>query len=431
MRIAVIGSGISGLVSAWLLSREHHVVLYEAQDYLGGHTHTHRIAVGDTTYAVDSGFIVYNARHYPLLTRLFAELGVAPQATTMSFAVRNERTGLEYNATSLNGLFCQRRNLVSPRFLGMVRDLLRFYREAPAVLADDRCDLTLEEYLVGQRYGDAFMDDHLIPMGSALWSCPSAEILAFPVRHLVQFMVNHQMLQVAGRPGWQVVQGGSSQYVAALRSRWRLDERVGVPVRQVRRFQSHVEVKTDSGVERFDHVVMAGHSDQALCLLSDASAQERDILGAIGYQENDVLLHSDPAVLPSKRSFWAAWNVLVSTRAGAPHIVSYCMNLLQGLKSPQPLIVTLNGAGHIDPHRIIKRMRYEHPVFSRGAVAAQKRKEQIQGTHRTWYAGAYWGWGFHEDGMRSAVAIAHAFGIDWPDCGSGTTDREAWEARAA
>lgn len=431
MRMAVIGSGISGLACAWLLSREHHVVLYEAQDYLGGHTHTHRVAMQGGVYAVDSGFIVYNPRHYPLLTRLFFELGIASQPTTMSFAVRNERSGLEYNATSLNGLFRQRRNLMSLRFLGMVRDLLRFYREAPAVLADDDCDLTLEQYLREQRYGDAFMEDHLIPMASALWSCPSADVLSFPVRHLVQFMANHQMLQVAGRPSWQVVRGGSSQYVAALKSRWRVDERVGVPVRQVRRFQSHVQVQTDHGIERFDHLVMACHSDQALSLLSDASSQERDILGAIRYQTNDVILHCDPAVLPSKRSLRAAWNVLVSNRVGTPYIVSYCMNLLQGLESPQPLIVTLNDDGHVDPHRIIKRMRYAHPLFDRAAVVAQKRKEQIQGTHRTWYAGAYWGWGFHEDGMRSAVATAHAFGIDWPDTQSGTTACAAWEGRAA
>jgi uncharacterized protein len=431
MHIAVIGSGISGLASAWLLSRGHHVVLYEAQSRLGGHTHTHRVTMDGTTYAVDSGFIIYNTRHYPLLTRLFAELGIVSQASTMSFAVRNERSGLEYNAANLNGLFCQRRNLVSPRFLGMVRDLLRFYREAPAVLADDRLDLTLEEYLVDQRYGDAFIADHLIPMGSALWSCPSADVLAFPVRHFVQFMVNHQMLQVADRPGWQVVQGGSSQYVAALRARWSVDERAGLPVRQVRRFQSHVEVKTDSGAERFDHLVMACHSDQALTLLADASFQERDILSAIRYQANDVMLHSDSSVLPSRRRLWAAWNVLVSNRAGSPYVVSYCMNRLQRLTSPQPLIVTLNGEGSVDADRLIERMRYEHPVFSRAAVAAQRRKDDIQGTRRTWYAGAYWGWGFHEDGMRSAVAIAHAFGIDWPYPGSATTDRFVCETRAA
>lgn len=222
MRIAVIGSGISGLASAWLLSSKHRVTLYEAQNYLGGHTHTHHIALGEGTFAVDSGFIVYNTRHYPLLAKLFRELNVASQPTTMSFALRNARTGLEYNATNLNRLFCQRRNLLSPRFLGMVRDLLRFYRQAAEVLEDEHADPTLEEYLRARGYGDAFRDDHLVPMAAALWSCPAEQILSFPIRHVVQFMANHQMLQLTGRPTWRVVTGGSSRYVAKLRASWKV-----------------------------------------------------------------------------------------------------------------------------------------------------------------------------------------------------------------
>jgi len=431
MRIAVIGSGISGLASAWLLSREHRVTLYEAQDYLGGHTHTHRIVLRGKEYAVDSGFIVYNSRHYPLLTQLFAELGVASQPTTMSFAVRSKRSGVEYNATDLSGLFCQRRNLVSPRFLGMVRDLLRFYRQAPAVLREGYDDLTLEDYLSSAGYGGAFRDDHLIPMASALWSCPPGEVLTFPVRHLVQFMANHQMLQVAGRPTWQVVQGGSSQYVTALRSRWTVEERLATPLRAVRRRSGHVELSTDSGVERFDHLVIACHSDQALALLSDPSPQEQEVLGAIRYQRNEAVLHTDPAVLPSKRATWAAWNVLIPPGTGNRCVVSYCMNLLQGLQTPRPLIVSLNAGEHIDPSHILKRMTYEHPVFSRDAVAAQKRKAEIQGVRRTWYAGAYWGWGFHEDGMRSAVAITRRFDVNWPESGGRVAESTAWEERAA
>ena len=421
MRVAVIGSGISGLASAWLLSREHRVTLYEAQNYFGGHTHTHRIALESGSYAVDSGFIVYNSQHYPLLAQLFAEIGIDSQPTSMSFAVRSERSGLEYNATNLSGLFCQRRNLVSPRFLGMVRDLLRFYRRAPDVLLDERADLTLQQYLVAGGYGAAFRDDHIIPMTAALWSCPPAEVLGFPVRHLVQFMANHQMLQARGRPTWSVVKGGSSRYVAALRSRWTVEERLATPVRTVRRTDAHVELKTDFGVEHFDHVVMACHSDQALALLPDATFREREILRAIRYQENEAVLHTDAAVLPSKRAAWAAWNVLrtrgeaidPTSSAESGCIVSYWMNLLQGLDASEPLIVTLNGADHIDPARVLRRMKYEHPVFNRDAVAAQKRKEEIQGPRRTWYAGAYWGWGFHEDGMRSAVAVARAFGVEW------------------
>lgn len=431
MRIAVIGSGISGLASAWLLSREHQVTLYEAQDYLGGHTHTHQVALRDGNFAVDSGFIVFNSRNYPLLSALFAELGVASQPTTMSFAVRSERSGLEYNATNLDGLFCQRRNLLSPRFLGMVRDLLRFYRRAPEVLLDEERDPTLEEYLLAGNYGEAFRDDHLVPMAAALWSCPPARVLAFPVRHLVQFMVNHQMLQVAGRPAWRVVKGGSSRYVAALRSRWSVEERLSVPVRAVRRSGSQVEIRTDGGVEFFDHAVIACHSDQALALLLDASAAEREILGAIAYQSNEAVLHTDATVLPTRQSTWAAWNVLVSGREDSRYIVSYCMNLLQGLAASKPLIVSLNARERVDQHQIIRRMQYEHPVFTRGAVAAQARKAEIQGTRRTWYAGAYWGWGFHEDGMRSAVSIARAFGVNWPAVGYAPPETVARDARVA
>lgn len=414
MRIAVIGSGISGLATAWLLSRRYRVTLYEAQDYFGGHTHTHRITLGDGHHAVDSGFIVYNPKHYPLLTQLFAELGVASQPTTMSFAVRSELSGVEYNASGLSTLFCQRRNLISPRFLGMVRDLLRFYRRAPDVLSDPRLDVTLEEYLIHEGYGAGFRDDHLVPMASALWSCPTTKVLAFPVRHLVQFMVNHQMLQVTGRPLWRVVKGGSSRYVAALRSRWSVQERLSTPVTSVRRADTHVEVRAGATVDRFDQVVMACHSDQALALLSDSTASERAILGAIRYQPNEAVLHSDASVLPSRQAVWAAWNVLVTPAADNHCIVSYCMNLLQGLTASQPLIVSLNAGDRIAPERVLRRMRYEHPIFNHDAVAAQKRKAEIQGVRRTWYAGAYWGSGFHEDGMRSAVEVAREFGIKWP-----------------
>ncbi len=430
MRIAVVGSGISGLAAAWLLSREHQVALYEAERYLGGHTHTHRVAMGGTEYAVDSGFIVYNTQHYPLLDRLFGELQVRSQPTSMSFAVRHERSGLEYNGSSLRGLFCQPRNLLSPRFLGMLRDLLRFYREAPGVLGSEAGEVTLGDYLAAGGYGDAFRDDHLVPMAAALWSCPPQEVLAFPVRHLVQFMANHQMLQVAGRPRWRVLQGGSSRYVAALRSRWSVEEHIGEPARAVRRTATHVELTTDMGVARFDRVILACHSDRALALLADPSTEERQILGAIRYHRNEAALHTDTSVLPSARATWAAWNVLVSMPDDRC-IVSYCMNLLQGLQSPEPFIVSLNAGGRIAPERVLRRMTYEHPVFSRAAVAAQKRKTEIQGRRRTWYAGAYWGWGFHEDGIRSAVEIARAFGIDWPT-GRGTSALPAsWSARAA
>ena len=413
MRIAVVGSGIAGLASAWLLSRRHDVVLFEANDYLGGHTHTHDIALGERRFAVDTGFIVHNPQHYPLLSGLFDELGVATQPTTMSFSVRNEASGLEYNATDLDALFCQRRNLLSPRFWRMLRDLARFYREAPALLDDPGPGPTLGDYLDAGGYGALFRDDHLVPMASALWSSPSSTILGFPAKYLVQFMANHQMLQVAGRPQWRVVTGGSQRYVDALRARWRVRTRLSTPVRMLLRDALGVTVMTDVGGERFDHAVLACHSDQALRLLADPSDAEREILGAMTYQPNDTVLHTDAHVLPRHRKAWAAWNAWVPRTPGDACTVSYCMNLLQNLDAPVPFVVTLNRTDAIDPSKILRRMQYHHPVYSHASVAAQARKGEIQGLRRVWFAGAYWGWGFHEDGMRSAVDVARCLGVDW------------------
>jgi predicted NAD/FAD-binding protein len=414
MRIAVVGSGIAGLASAWLLAREHDVTLFERNDYLGGHTHTHDVDIGGERFAVDTGFIVFNPPQYPLLNAMFAELGIESQPTTMSFAVKNERSGLEYNATSLDGLFCQRRNLVSPRFLGMVRDILRFYREAPALLETEAAGPALGDYLVERRYGDAFRDDHIVPMASALWSSPATEILKFPAKYLVQFMTNHRMMQADGRPQWRVVKGGSQTYVRAMRNGWHVKERLGAAVTRVVRGESDVKVETSNGVERFDHVVMACHGDQAIDLLSDASATERAVLGAMKYQENDTVLHTDASLLPTCQKAWAAWNAIIPADDSEQCTVSYCMNLLQSLNAREPIVVTLNRTAHIDPKKILKRLRYHHPVYSHASVAAQARKHEIQGINRTWFAGAYWGWGFHEDGMRSAVDVANGLGVRWP-----------------
>jgi uncharacterized protein len=422
MRIAVVGSGISGLASAWLLSRQHEVTLFEGNDYLGGHTHTHDIELQGRHYAVDSGFIVHNPRHYPLLTRLFEELGIASQPTTMSFSVHNAASGLEYNAATLDTLFCQRRNLLSPRFLGMVRDLFRFYRQAPALLDTTGEGPTLGDYLAQHRYGDAFRDEHLVPMASALWSSPAARILSFPARYLVQFMANHQMLQVGDRPQWRVVRGGSASYVHALRASWPVHERLRCPVRSLRRDDAGVDLETAQGSERFDQVVLACHSDQALALLADADEREHDILGAIAYQANDTVLHTDATLLPCNRKAWAAWNAFIPRDPRDACTVSYCMNLLQGIDSPEPFVVSLNRSDAIDPAKMLRRMRYRHPVYSHATVSAQQRKGEIQGRRRTWYAGAYWGWGFHEDGMRSAVEVARALGARWG---------ETWQSLAA
>ena len=414
MRIAVVGSGIAGLASAWLLSRKHEVTLFEANSYFGGHTHTHHVEQAGQRYRIDSGFIVHNPEHYPLLTQMFAQLGVASQPTTMSFSVHSEASGLEYNAATLDTLFCQRRNLLSPRFIGMVRDLTRFYREAPALL-DQTDDMTsLGDYLLQHRYRAAFRDQHLIPMASALWSSPPTQILQFPARYLVQFMANHQMLQISDRPQWRVVRGGSSTYVAALRAHWSVRERLNCPVHSILRHAGGVEVASAADVEHFDQVVLACHSDQALRLLGDANEREQSILGAMPYQANDTVLHTDASVLPRQRKAWAGWNAWLPRDPDAACTVSYCMNLLQGIESPDPFVVTLNRSEAIDPAKVLARIRYHHPVYTQASVRAQTRKAEIHGARHTWFAGAYWGWGFHEDGMRSAVDVASALGVHWP-----------------
>lgn len=415
MKIAVVGSGISGLGSAWLLSRRHEVTLYEADARLGGHTHTHDIRLDDRNYAIDTGFIVHNPAHYPLLTRLFDELKVPSQPTTMSFSVHDAASGLEYNATTLDTLFCQRRNLVSPRFWGMVGDLRRFYRIAPVLLDEDGDGPTLGEYLDRHRFGAAFRDQHLVPMASALWSSPPAQILAFPAKYLVRFMANHHMLQVSGRPEWRVVQGGSKRYIEAMEARWdgRVHVRLSTPVRAIVRDAEGVDVHGDGDTLRYDHVVLACHADQALSLLADADNVERDVLGAIRYQANDTVLHTDSRMLPRNRRAWAAWNAHLPVDAGEACTVSYCMNLLQRIDAPRTFVVTLNRSEAIDPDQVLARMRYHHPVYSHASVAAQARRAEVQGRHRTWFAGAYWGWGFHEDGLRSAVDVADGLGVPW------------------
>ncbi|KFN46537.1 NAD(P)/FAD-dependent oxidoreductase [Arenimonas metalli] len=414
MRIAVIGSGVAGMGAAWRLSREHEVVLFEREARLGGHTHTHKVTQGERSYSVDSGFIVFNADNYPLFTRMLDELGVPSQPTTMSFSVQDARSGLEYNATDFDSLFCQRRNLVSPRFWGMVRDILRFYREAPALLALPGDGPSLGDYLRENRYSAMFVEDHLVPMASALWSSPAEGIMGFPAKYLARFMDNHHMLQVQGRPPWRVVTGGSSSYIRALEKDWAVQVRLSAPVRQVRRDAGGVDVHTDAGVERFDQVVLACHSDQALALLADPSAAETEVLGAIPYQANETVLHTDARLLPTRRKAWAAWSAYVPAEPDAACTVSYCMNLLQGIDSREPFVVTLNRSKDIDPAKVLARMRYHHPVYTHASVAAQSRRGEINGTHRTWYAGAYWGFGFHEDGLRSGIEVARALGASWP-----------------
>jgi hypothetical protein len=331
----------------------------------------------------------------------------------MSFGAQIEATGLEYNATNLNSLFCQRRNLLSPRFLRMVSEILRFYREAGALLKDAGPGPSLGEYLEQNRYSTLFRDAHLIPMASALWSSPSKQVLDFPAKYLVRFMDHHRMLQVDERPQWRVVTGGSSSYIRALESRWNVDVRVACPVQRVTRNENGVSVKHVGGEDHFDAIVMACHSDTALGLLGDADALEHEVLGAIPYQRNEVVLHTDRKILPRNPRAWAAWNAFVPADPSAECSVSYCMNLLQRIESPEPFVVTLNRSAAIDPSKVIARMVYHHPVYTHASVAAQERRMELNGRRNTWFAGAYWGFGFHEDGMRAGVEAAAGLGVRW------------------
>lgn len=407
MRIAVVGSGISGLGAAWRLAPRHEVVVYEADARLGGHVHTHDVELDGRHYAVDSGFIVFNNRHYPLLSNLFEVLGVDTQSTTMSFSVQDAGNGLEYNAGTLNGLFAQRRNLVSPRFWEMLGDLRRFYRDAPALLAIAGDGPTLGDYLHDNGYGKLFIHDHVIPMACALWSSPAWQIMDFPAKHLIRFMQQHEMLQVDGRPQWRVVRGGSHRYIDAMTERWLAKVVLSTPVLSVRRrIDGGVDVVTAGGSEYFDHVVLACHADDALALIERPSGEEATVLGAVGYQDNDTVLHTDARILPRRRKAWAAWNAFVPATDETSCTVSYCMNILQSLDAPVPLVVTLNRNDDIDDSKVLARMRYRHPLYSHASVAAQARVGEISGRDRLWFAGAWCGFGFHEDGLRSGYEAA-------------------------
>jgi len=409
MKIAVIGTGIAGNVAAYQLCREHAVTVYEANNYVGGHTHSHDIAWQDQQYTVDTGFIVFNYKTYPHFTRLLNELDVAVQPSPMSFSVKCEKTGLEYNGTSLNSLFAQRRNLLRPGFYRMLRDILRFNREAPALLDASASDISLGDYLYRNGYSRQFMEHYLIPMGAAIWSAEPRSMYLFPARFFVRFFHNHGMLSVNDRPSWHVIQGGSRSYVDKLIRPFAHRIRTTAMVEAVQRYPDHVSIKVKGcEAERYDAVFIACHSDQALRMLQDPSRAEQAILGAIRYQENEAVLHTDSSVLPKRRLAWAAWNYHILPQAQDRVALSYNMNILQSIRAPVQFCVTLNNSSAIDPSMIIKRLTYHHPVFTPHAVAAQARQADINGVRRTYYCGAYWRFGFHEDGVVSALnALQH------------------------
>lgn len=410
MRIAVVGSGISGLTAAWLLADRHHVTVFEADLRLGGHTHTVNIDFAGRAYALDTGFIVYNERNYPNFSRLLARLGVATQASDMSFSVRSDRTRWEYCGSSLNGLFAQRRNLSRPAFYRMLAEILRFNRRATELLLDESNSMPLIEYARRERFSPCFMDNYLIPMGAAIWSAPPNRMLEFPARHFVQFCANHGLLSLTNRPQWRTVSGGSARYIEAMQSTRPFAVRLNSPVRRLERLRDEVIVEIGGGLgERFDHVIVATHADQALSMLDEPSSAEREILGAFEFQRNEAVLHSDMSLLPRRRRAWASWNYHVPAREHTAVKVTYWLNRLQNISAATGFLVTLNDDGAIDPQRIFKRMVYHHPLVTKESVAAQKRHGEISGQRRTHYCGAYWGYGFHEDGVKSAIKVAQSF----------------------
>ena len=410
MKIAVVGTGISGMVAARHLAEEHDVTVFEAAPYLGGHTNTLDVDEDGRTLAVDTGFIVFNEKTYPAFCALMRELGVAWKPSDMSFSVKNEASGREYNGTSLNGMLAQRTNALRPSFWRMVRDILRFYREAPAVLDADDDTTTLGEFLERGRYSRAFIEDHLSPMGAAVWSARPEGMRAFPLRFLVQFFHNHGFLQVEDRPQWLVIDGGSRSYVEPLMRPLAGRVRLNTPVVRVRRVERQagtgVELRTKDGEEAvFDRVVLATHSDQSLRMLADATPLERELLGAFGYERNDAVLHTDAALMPRRRRAWASWNYHVTDPPSERSTVTYWMNKLQGLDARREYFVTLNRSDSVDPSKVLRRIAYQHPIFTTQAVAAQKRHAEIDGVHGVHFCGAYWRWGFHEDGVQSALAV--------------------------
>ncbi len=413
MRIAIIGSGISGLTAAWLLHGEHEITVFEKNNYTGGHTDTHAVSVDGQALNVDTGFIVFNEHNYPLLCDMLRKLDVAWQPSTMSFSVNNLRSGLVYNPSTLKSLLLHPLNFLKPAFRAMLSDLQRFYRQASEMTPDlISCDITLDEFLDEHAYSEAFRLEHLYPMCGALWSAEGCEIGELPLKFVVGFFQNHRMLQVSDRPQWLTVKGGSARYVDALKQKMRIHWASGATA--VTRFYDGIAVETAQGTERFDRIIFACHADQALALLQDPSLDEQRVLGAFRYRPNLMVLHTDASVMPHAKSDWASWQVRVagsinSTQDTQPaYSFTYWMNNLQQLPVKTPVLATLNPNSVIAPSKTLVTRHYEHPVFDTGALNAQGEWRNINGIKDTYFCGAYWGWGFHEDGVRSAHrAVAH------------------------
>jgi predicted NAD/FAD-binding protein len=411
MRIAIIGSGISGLTSAYLLSEDHEVVLFESNDYIGGHTNTADVGLNGDTYAIDTGFIVFNQKTYPNFVKLIRRLGVGWQKSVMSFSVQCEKTGLVFSPSTLNSLFIQRRNLLRPSFYRMLWDVARFKKDSEALLTSDDNHLTLDAYLTAKGYSQAFVRQFIMPMGQAIWSADPEKFNAFPARFFARFFKNHGFLDIKDQPQWLTVKGGSRQYIKPITQPYADRIRLNCPVARVRRYTDHVEIQPrNHSAEKFDQVVIATHSDQALSLLEDPTDTERIILDAIPYQENHTVLHCDDTLLPRQRGAWASWNYRIPKKDIDRVKVTYDMNILQSVDAPREFCVSLNCREEIDPAKIFREIIYHHPVYHAESLAARNRHHEINGANRTYFAGAYWGYGFHEDGVVSALNVCRHFG---------------------
>jgi len=413
MKIAIVGTGIAGNVAAFKLRQQHDISVFESAAYVGGHTNTVDVYEDGVEHAVDTGFIVFNDRTYPNFIQLLSDIGQESQPSEMSFSVQAEDRGVgysevEYSGSSLNALFAQRRNLLRPSFYRMIRDILRFNRDTLPNVDQFDDSQKLSDYLSENDYSHEFADHYLIPMAAAIWSAEPASVLDMPVAFLLRFFANHGLLQIKDRPEWRVITGGSREYVNKLVAGHRDRIRLNSPVQSIRRVDDQVELTSATGgTEMFDYVFVACHSDQALSLFNDATPAEREVLGAIRYQHNQAILHTDDSLMPKRRIAWAAWNYHIPQDPTCHVAVTYNMNILQGLKTEKQYLVTLNNDRHIAPEDVIRKISYEHPVYSRESVAAQQRQAELN-TDRTFFCGAYWRSGFHEDGVVSALnALEH------------------------
>ena len=412
MKIAIIGSGISGLTSAYLLNRNHDITVFEANDYIGGHTHTHNIKIKDKEYAVDTGFIVYNERTYPNFIKLLDTLGVERQLSTMGFSVKSASEDYEYAGESLNSLFAKRSNIFRLGFLRMLYEMYRFGKKSDSTGLGLDASITLGTYLRSENYSNEFINYFIIPMGAAIWSTPANKVLDMPAYFFIKFFYNHGMLEIINRPKWWVIKDGSSAYIKKIIKGFESKINLSSPIRTVSRLDNGIEIETANSKKplMFDAVVFATHSDQALGMLKDPTEKEKDILSSIPYQKNEVLLHTDSSVLPKRKLAWASWNYQLDSNPESPVVLTYNMNILQSLDCDETFCVTLNDHQSVDKSKVLKKITYHHPLFTVKGIEAQKRKLEISGVNNTYYCGAYWHNGFHEDGVASAIEVCKHFG---------------------